>query len=279
MAYNGAANVGHVPTGGGATTFLRGDGTWVTPSGSAVIDVDETAPGTSTGTPIVVNPTTGNVLVQSMAYNGGANVGHVPSGSGSDATKYLDGTGAWTVPAGGGGSGDINTLHVTRKFWLMEMDGGGLDWTYNNQLLGPINSNSDQIGQPIALSTITAPQAQFGLLYASPFIGACHEAACKKIVCAATLNYSNDVEFVANIYRVNLCEGMPAAGLLVAYCSVPIVGLEDIGCCDLELSGGSDMEVPPGFGLVLVVNGMADISTVFANIHIEMYTEECAPPP
>ena len=102
-AYNGTSNVGHVPAGGSASTFLRGDGTWVTPSGGAVIDVDETAPGTSVGTPIVVNPTTGNVLVQSMAYNGGTNVGHVPSG-GTLATEYLDGTGNWSVPAGGGGA-------------------------------------------------------------------------------------------------------------------------------------------------------------------------------
>lgn len=31
-AYAGTTNVGHVPAGGSATTFLRGDGTWVTPT-------------------------------------------------------------------------------------------------------------------------------------------------------------------------------------------------------------------------------------------------------
>lgn len=31
-AYAGASNAGYVPTGGSATTFLRGDGTWVTPT-------------------------------------------------------------------------------------------------------------------------------------------------------------------------------------------------------------------------------------------------------
>ena len=31
-AYSGGVNIGHVPTGGGITTFLKGDGTWDTPS-------------------------------------------------------------------------------------------------------------------------------------------------------------------------------------------------------------------------------------------------------
>ena len=32
FAYDGGANVGYVPAGGSASTFLRGDGTWVTPT-------------------------------------------------------------------------------------------------------------------------------------------------------------------------------------------------------------------------------------------------------
>jgi len=33
-AYSGGNNIGHVPTGGSGTTYLKGDGTWGTPSGS-----------------------------------------------------------------------------------------------------------------------------------------------------------------------------------------------------------------------------------------------------
>ncbi len=56
-----------------------------------VAEVTAATPATSTGTPIVVTPTTGNVTVQSRAYGGGSNVGHVPSGGTS--TTFLRGDG------------------------------------------------------------------------------------------------------------------------------------------------------------------------------------------
>ena len=82
-------------TGGAVGQYIDGaTGAWTDLPASGVTSVDETTPGTSAGIPIVVNPTAGNVLVQSMAYAGGANIGHVPLGGG--AGKYLDGaSGAW----------------------------------------------------------------------------------------------------------------------------------------------------------------------------------------
>ena len=69
---------------------------WTDTTG-AVTSVDETTSGTSTGTPIVVNPTTGDVLIQSMAYDGGSDIGHVPSGGGG--STFLRGDGTWQTPA------------------------------------------------------------------------------------------------------------------------------------------------------------------------------------
>ena len=63
---------------------------------NVVDSVDETTPGTSTGTPIVVDPTTGDVLIKSMAYAGTTNVGHVPTGG--SGTTFLKGDGTWATP-------------------------------------------------------------------------------------------------------------------------------------------------------------------------------------
>ena len=57
FGYNGGSNVGHVPSGGSNSTFLRGDGNWVTPtnSGGTITSIDITETGnaltiTETGT-------------------------------------------------------------------------------------------------------------------------------------------------------------------------------------------------------------------------------------
>ena len=92
-------------TAGSGITLTAGTDEITIDAVGAVTSVDETTPGTSSGTPIVVNPTTGTVLVQSMAYAGTTNVGHVPTG-GSGST-FLRGDGTWATPAGGFTSFDI----------------------------------------------------------------------------------------------------------------------------------------------------------------------------
>ena len=125
-SYQGGANVGFVPTGGSATTFLRGDGTWVTPAATAGVTsiTSNTTAIASTGDAITNNAAaTGAVTLQMFEYDGGTNVGIVPRGSGNDDTKYLDGTGNWTVPAGGGGGTEPSYIVDTR--FAMEKIGTG----------------------------------------------------------------------------------------------------------------------------------------------------------
>ena len=62
-------------------------------SGSGVSSV------TSANAAITVTDSTTTPVLTSVAYSGGAGIGHVPTGSGSSATVYLDGTGSWSTPS------------------------------------------------------------------------------------------------------------------------------------------------------------------------------------
>ena len=62
--------------------------------GGGVTSLTTTKVGPSTGSPLtVLNSATGAVTVNSFAYAGGSNIGHVPAGG--TVGKYLDGAGNW----------------------------------------------------------------------------------------------------------------------------------------------------------------------------------------
>ena len=102
FAYAGAGNVGYVPSGGTNTKFLRGDGTWVVPTDTGVTGVT-LATGTSSGAPLTESITNRELTLTSMAYNGGTNIGYVPTGG--SGTTFLRGDGTWVVP-----TNDLYTL-------------------------------------------------------------------------------------------------------------------------------------------------------------------------
>ena len=86
-------------TQGTGITITQDSATEITISSTdTVTSVDEKTPGTSTGTPIIVDPTTGAVEVQSMAFNGAANVGHVPTSAAvAQTTHFLRADGTWQI--------------------------------------------------------------------------------------------------------------------------------------------------------------------------------------
>lgn len=75
---------------------------WVAATG-AVSSVTATAPSTSTGTSLTINPTVGAVVVEPHAFGGSSNVGFVPdSSAATQTTTFLRADGTWQVPAGAG---------------------------------------------------------------------------------------------------------------------------------------------------------------------------------
>lgn len=99
FAYAGTSNVGYVPAGGGSTTFLRGDGTWVVPdnSGGTVTAVGGTAPIASSG------GTTPDISISDFGGADGTSAGTkgaVPAPAATDNVKFLRGDGTFATPSG-----------------------------------------------------------------------------------------------------------------------------------------------------------------------------------
>ena len=74
-AYDGTSNVGHVPAGGSATTFLRGDGSWVIPT---------------------------NTVYEVMSSNNNYAAGLVLAGAADHENNFLRKDGTWAIPVGTG---------------------------------------------------------------------------------------------------------------------------------------------------------------------------------
>ena len=117
VAYTGAANIGHVPAGGSATTFLRGDGSWIVPT-NTTYDIMGSGNSYAAGLVLQGNATHNNNFLRkdgtwasppsvtpgtplnSIQFN------NASSFSGNDELTY-DGVGGLTVGAVGGNKGIV----------------------------------------------------------------------------------------------------------------------------------------------------------------------------
>ncbi len=102
-AYTGTTNVGYVPTGGSASTFLRGDGTWQSPSGSFTSFNIATSPVTATQTLVDGNTLTfasGTFIDQTVSATDTVTADLSATGTPS-ASNFLRGDNTWAVPAAG----------------------------------------------------------------------------------------------------------------------------------------------------------------------------------
>jgi hypothetical protein len=160
--------------GAGAMYFWNGTA-WRSMDATAATGVTSfstTKAGNSTGNPLTaLTGATGAITVNSFAYAGGANIGHVPAGGG--AGTFLRGDGVFATPAGGGTmsswdvSGDSGSTETVadgnQVNFIGDTDGGILtkvDTSVTNQAVlfqldvDDLAANSSPaLGNSIAVST------------------------------------------------------------------------------------------------------------------------------
>jgi len=85
---------------------------------------------TSSNTAITIADSTSTPVLTSVAYTGGTNIGHVPTGSGDEIGKFLNGRGGWTTPPNTTYTGSSGVTLTGTDF--TNTDKGSLQFIFKN---------------------------------------------------------------------------------------------------------------------------------------------------
>ena len=235
VAYAGAANLGHVPTGGSATTFLRGDGSWIVPT-NTTYDIMGSGNSYAAGLVLAGNATHNNNFLRkdgtwavplNTTYTGsdgvtltGTDFTNTNKGSSQFIFKNIAVSGQNTVVADSNddtltlaaGSNITLTTNNTTDTVTIASSGGSAGWDVMNLAHGSIlsgNANEAYYYQVVSPSTFTPTKVKVKASVAggsSNFKIAIYRGSLTNLNATALLGQGQISPTASGIYEVTLTE-------------------------------------------------------------------------
>ena len=205
--FYGSSNIGVVPSSAASNqteAFLRADGTWRAPLGS-VSSVSQLSPNPSTGQAITISPTVGDVLVKPHSFDGGANVGHVPSSAAANQSlDFLRADGTWQPPA-------VQEQHGSRN--ILFLNGTSSQSYVSGTEYARTKINTSNAYGMNELNNVVAPGSPIANIDFYPFViltnpignGTCNVTYPNYDICLATMGFfcNTDGTYRFNLYKLS----------------------------------------------------------------------------